>query len=830
MIYPENFETKIGFDKIRNEVIQRCSGSLSVDEVLAMKFSDNYDDVVKKLNQTSEMLSILNASLDLPLRDVGEVGAYLLQLKAEGNYLSAAQLYKLMQMMSQSAEVRTFFDRPAVDEEGNQRSYPALTEVALKLENFPELIRIINSAVNKFGEVKDTASDRLYELRRQLRSANGSLSKAMRRVLDRAIAEGVVDRDVSPSIRDGRMVIPVEAGRKRSISGIVHDASSTGKTVFIEPIEVVEAGNRIRELEMEAAREEVEILKGIASRLRPYVGAIGASCKILARLDFIRAKALFAKEVDGRLPHIERARVLELYHAVHPQLLLSLRQQGKSVVPQSLSLNDEHRILIISGPNAGGKSVTLKTVGVVQYMMQCGMLPTVYENSHMGIFRNLYVDIGDEQSIENDLSTYSSHLRNMKFFLQHSSKQTLLLADEMGSGTEPQIGGALAQAILEKLAKTHCMGIITTHYQNLKTFAGETPGFINGAMLYDRQHLQPAFQLEVGNPGSSFAVEIAKKIGLDGDVIAKAQEIVGTDYVNLDKYLLDIARDRRYWSNKRHNIKEKEAKLDQLLSLYEDKADDLKSKRNEIIHQARQEAKEILSTANSRIEKTIREIKEAQAAKEATRKIRTEFDAYKKTVTDTEADDEAKQMPEQLKDLPHKSRQRKENKPVRNVVKQPVDTRKEIKVGDYVKMKDGATPGQVLRVDGKRAEVGFGALRMMVDLSQLQPSSAPKVTAATQVMGISASTSESSRNRQLNFKPEIDVRGMRGDEAVQAVIYFLDDAVQFNAGRLRILHGTGHGILKTLIRQQLQANPNVESFRDEDVRFGGAGITVVELG
>lgn len=829
MIYPDSFESKIGFDKIRQAVIERCSGSLSSEEAKAMAFSDNYDLVRCNLLQTDEMLKILLASQDLPLRDVGDIGAYLTQLRAEGNYLTAQQLYKLMQMMNQAAEVKAFFDRSVKEEkDGSGPMFPYLSEVASRLESFPELIRIINETVNKFGEVKDTASDKLYELRRQLRAASGTMSKTMRRVLDRAIAEGLVDRDTTPSVRDGRMVIPIEAGKKRSLSGIVHDVSATGKTVFIEPLEVVEAGNHIRELEMEVHREEIEILKGVAVRLRPFVGSIGASCRVLARLDFIKAKAMFAREVDGRLPHIERERTLELYHAVHPQLLLSLRAQGKDVVPLSLTLDNEHRILIISGPNAGGKSVTLKTVGVVQYMMQCGMLPTVYENSHMGIFKNLYVDIGDEQSIENDLSTYSSHLRNMKFFLQHTSKQTLILADEMGSGTEPQIGGALAQAILAKLARTRCLGIITTHYQNLKTFAGETEGFINGAMLYDRQHLQPAFQLEVGNPGSSFAVEIARKIGLDGDVIAKAQEIVGSDYVNLDKYLLDIARDRRYWSNKRQNIKEKEARLDQLLSLYEDKADDLKSQRNEILREAKREAKEILATANARIEKTIREIREAQAEKEITKKLRSEFEGYRRSVTDAEPESSTKDVPEALKELKHKSKRSKDIKLARSA-KPAVDTKREIAAGDYVKMKDGNVTGQVMRIDGKKAEVAFGTLRMMVEVSKLIPSQAPKITAATQVFGVSASTSESSRGRQLNFKPEIDVRGMRGDEAVQAIVYFLDDAVQFNAGRLRILHGTGHGILKTLIREQLQANPNVVSFRDEDVRFGGAGITVVDL-
>ncbi|MEZ3519863.1 MAG: Smr/MutS family protein [Muribaculaceae bacterium] len=827
MVYPSTFESKIGFDKIRRAVVDKCSGTLSAEEAESMTFSDDYDTVMRHLRQTDEMLRIINSSLDLPLRDVGDTASSLAQLKAEGNYLSARQLYALMLTMMQAAEVRAFFNRPDAGDGDEAESFPALAEVASRLEAFPDLIGVISRVVNKFGEVKDTASDRLYELRRQLRAASGSLSKTMRRVLDRAVAEGLIDRDTAPSMRDGRMVIPVEAGKKRSLAGIVHDASATGKTVYIEPLEVVEAGNRIRELEMDAQREEIEILKSVAARLRPHTGAIGASCRVLARLDFIRAKALFAREVDGRMPILERERTLELYHAVHPQLLLSLRTQGKEVVPLSLTLDNNHRILIISGPNAGGKSVTLKTVGIVQYMMQCGMLPTVYENSHMGIFRNIYVDIGDEQSIENDLSTYSSHLRNMKYFLQHTSRQTLILADEMGSGTEPQIGGALAQAILDKLARTRCLGIITTHYQNLKTFAGETEGFINGAMLYDRQHLQPAFQLEVGNPGSSFAVEIARKIGLDGDVIAKAQEIVGSDYVNLDKYLLDIARDRRYWNNKRQNIKDKESRLDELLSKYEDKADDLKSQRNSILHEARREAKEILSTANARIEKAIREIREAQAAKDATHSIRADFDAYRSSVTDAESEATEDNVPEPLKELRHKSRQRREN-PVTQ--KHPaVDTRREIAAGDYVKMKDGNVAGQVIRVDGKKAEVAFGALRMMVEIKKLRPSSAPEVTAKTQMLGVSSATSDSSRSRQLNFKTEIDVRGMRGDEAVQAVMYFLDDAVQFNATRLRILHGTGQGILKTLIRQQLQANPNVGSFRDEDVRFGGAGITVVDL-
>lgn len=846
MIFPESFENKIGFDKIRQWVKDNCSGPLSVEEADKMAFSIDYSVVCRQLWETHEMLNIISNSLDLPLHDVADAAVSSHELRTEGSYLSPKRLYSLLKLLEQADEVRAFFAKysgngveedayssgtahnryPKRDKDENL-SFPALSKIAAGLGSFPELIAAINSTVNKFGEVKDTASEALYELRRSLRSASGAMSKAMRRVLDRAISEGLIEKDTSASMRDGRLVIPVEASKKRLISGIMHDSSASGKTVFIEPLEVVEASNRIRELQMEEQLEIIEILKNLAGRLRPYAGQIYDCCRILARLDFIKAKALFAKDVDGRLPHIEKERLIEWYHAVHPQLKLALRKQGKEVVPLDLTLDDKHRILIISGPNAGGKSVTLKTVGVVQYMTQCGMLPTVYENSHIGIFDNIFVDIGDEQSMESDLSTYSSHLKNMKFFLQHSSAKTLVLADEMGSGTEPQIGGALAQAILEKLSRSRCLGIITTHYQNLKTFAAEKDGFVNGAMLYDRQHLQPSFQLSVGQPGSSFAIEIARKIGLDNEVVEMAKEIVGSDYVNLDKYLLDVARDRRYWQNKRQNIKEKESRLDDLLSKYEDKADDLKSQRNAILHDAKAEAKEILASANAQIEKAIRDIREAQAEKEATKKIRANFEAYRKSVTEDSADSK-NSVPEALKSLRHKSRKGKEDK-LRRSERSSIDTRKEFAAGDFVKMKDGNVAGQIIKIEGKRAEVAFGTLRTMVDISKLLPSSAPKVSALNQTTGVSSATSAASRDRQLHFKPEIDVRGMRGDEAIQAVTYFLDDAIQFNSRRLRILHGTGTGILKTLIRQQLNANPAVEAYRDEDVRFGGAGITIVDL-
>ena len=611
--------------------------------------------------------------------------------------------------------------------------------------------------------------------------------------------------------------------KKRKIKGIVHDESATGKTVFIEPAEVVEAGNRLRELEMDERREETRILIEIADAIRPDIDAIASSCLLLGRLDFIIAKARFAIDTDARMPHLSEAPELEWYHAVHPGLLLSLRAAGKEVVPLNILLNKENRILIISGPNAGGKSVTLKTVAIVQYMMQCGMMPTLYENSHMGLFRNLMIDIGDEQSIENELSTYSSHLSNMRSFLQNADSRTLFLADEMGSGTEPQIGGAMAQAILDTLGRSGAYGVVTTHYQNLKTFADNTDGFINGAMLYDRQHLQPMYRLEIGNPGSSFALDIAYKMGLPRDVIDKAKEIVGSDYINLDKYLSEIQRDRRYWANKRQNIREKEARIDAIIDKYEAQTGNIKEQRKAIIDEARREAREIVEGLNARIERTILEIRNSQAEKEKTKKLRADLREYAESAVngDPAKDDGANK----LKPLKRK----KEKKPKPASASAPVVPPKELQAGDYVTLEGNPTVGQILSICGKKAEVAFGALRTFVELKRLKPGRKPKQNALTGSSGISVTTSGDSRERQLNFKREIDVRGMRADAALQAVMYFLDDAIQFSADRVRILHGTGHGILKTLIRQQLQANTAVESFADEDIRFGGAGITVVNL-
>lgn len=823
MIFPSEFEQKVGFDLIRSNLASLCKSRIGKNYVAEMSFSGDFEFIKHALDTVTEMMKIKSGSYPYPSAPDYDVIPYISEIKSVDSYMSADRLFKLMQMLSSFADIQSFFNSQK-KEDSDIPLFPALCREIEALALFPQIISAISAAVNKFGEIKDNASPELYDIRQQVRRAEGSMQRAVKRVLDSAIASGIVDKDTSPSIRDGRLVIPVTAGNKRSINGIVHDESATGKTVFIEPAEVVEAGNRLRQLQMDQRREEIVVLRRIADVIRPAAEDIISSCHIVGYLDFIEAKAVYAINSDARMPHIANHVELEWYHAVHPGLLASLRQQNREVVPLNIILDGDKRILIISGPNAGGKSVCLKTVAVVQYMMQCGMLPTVYENSHMGLFRDIMIDIGDEQSLENDLSTYSSHLRNMREFVTKAGKRSLFLADEMGSGTEPQIGGAMAQAILTKLGKSGAYGVVTTHYQNLKTFADSTPGFVNGAMLYDRQHLRPLFQLSIGNPGSSFALDIAHKMGLPLDVIDEAKRLVGDEYVNLDKYLSDIARDRKYWANKRQNIKEKEAKLDNLLSNYEEVAGDLKSQRRAIIADARKEAQEILSTANARIERTILEIRKVQAEKEKTKQLRADLKAF----SEANADDNSsmdKNMPKQLKPLKHKSK-----KAVAPVKPQPKEVlKKEVAVDDYVKMDGSDMTGQVISISGKKAEVAFGALRTFVDVAKLKPTKAPKKSALSAANSISTSTSDDSRKRQLNFNNEIDVRGMRADEAIQAVTYFLDDAIQFSASKVRILHGTGHGILKTLIRQQLAINPAVTSFEDEDIRFGGAGITVVEL-
>ncbi len=816
MIYPSDFESKIGFDRVRFHIAEMCTSSLGREAVKDMNFSTSFHHVRDRLRAVAEMMVFIRGGADIPMNYLTDVRPYLLEIKAPGSFMSAERLFRLHRILFTISEVHRFFSRD--NEEDNTES--VLVRLFGCIRQFPHVITHLNKILNEFGEVKDNASPELYEVRDRLRKSRASVSSVMRRVIERAVSSGLIEQDTTPVLRDGRLVIPVAAMSKRSISGIVHDRSATGKTVFVEPAEVVEASNRLRELEADERREVIKVLIEAASILRPEIDNICEAVADMGKLDFIHAKAKFAIETDAELPHLSPRVELEWYSAINPVLLLSLRKQDREVVPLSLTLNKKNRFLIISGPNAGGKSVALKTVGLVQYMLQCGVLPTMRSNSHVGIFSNIFIDIGDEQSIENDLSTYSSHLRNMKFFLKNADGRTLVLADEIGSGTEPQIGGALARSILEKLGEAKTFGVVTTHYQNIKTFAAESPGFFNGAMLYDRSQLRPLYRLSVGSPGSSFAVEIARKIGLPPEVVDKAQQLVGDEYINADKYLLDITRDKKYWSEKRLKIKEQELKLNRTLEEADRRASDLKEQRAKILAEARKEAQEIVAGANARIERTIREIKESNAEREKTRQVRRELEEYKQKVSD-----DSSSVPEVLKESSRLKRCK--NNSAKQTQNNQVKQIAEFHPGDYVKMENSGVTGRIIAIEGKKAEVAFGALRTLVQLEKLNSAQPPKSSGVT--VSVSSSDDSNSHSRRLNFNQEIDVRGMRADEALQAVTYFLDDAVQFAAPQVRILHGTGTGALRVAIRSLLASNPIVTSYHDEDVRFGGAGITVVHL-
>lgn len=817
MTYPERIEQKIGFDAVRDMVAAYCGSQLARDLVGEMQFSDSFDEVASRLGRVAEMKTILEGDDAFPGAVIRDITLRLKSVRPDGTFLTAGEFVDLAVTLESIAAIVKFFDRHRRDDGSSE--YPGLDRLADGLVALPALSREIDRAIDRSGEVKDNASPALADVRRRLQSMGGTIAATMRRVIANGIRDGILDPDTAPAMRDGRLVMPVAPMNKRRVRGIVHDESASGKTVFIEPDEVVEANNRLRELQIEEQREVVKVLVALTAAVRPEINTILDCYDLLAQFDFIQASASFARDCGGTLPHIQPGPMMEWYRAVHPVLRRSLMRHGKEVVPLDISLSPENRILVISGPNAGGKSVTLKTVAVVQYMLQCGLLPPLDDNSHAGIFENIFIDIGDDQSIEDDLSTYSSHLRNMKFFMARGNSDTLILIDEFGAGTEPQIGGAIAQALLAEFNSRGMWGVVTTHFQNLKKFAGETAGLVNGSMLYDRQAMKPLFRLSIGNPGSSFAIEIARKTGLPESIIAAAGEIVGSDYINLDKYLLDIARDRRYWENKRMQIRAKEKKIEDTLQRYDADAETLRENRSRILAEARDEARKILEGSNAAIERAILDIRRSQAEREATLEARRRLEQEKADITAEGAEHPL---------LKPKSRRRKKTEP--QATSESADDKRPLQPGDNVLLDGHGTVGVIRSVTGKKAEVVFGQLLTTVDIKRLSRTLRKASSGIAKAASfVSAATADDSRERQLNFKPEIDVRGMRVDEAIQAVTYFIDDAVQFNSQRVRILHGTGTGALRQYIRQYLATVPAVRHFADEDVRLGGAGITVVEF-
>lgn len=831
MIYPQNFEQKIGFDQIRQLLKDKCLSTLGEERVSEMNFSDQFETVEELLNQVTEFVRIIQEEDNFPDQFFFDVRPSLKRVRVEGMYMDEQELFDLRRSLETIRDIVRFLQRN--EEEESDHPYPSLKRLAGDIAVFPQLITKIDGILDKYGKIKDNASTELSRIRRELANTMGSISRSLNSILRNAQSDGYVDKDVTLTMRDGRLVIPVAPGLKRKIKGIVHDESASGKTVFIEPAEVVEANNRIRELEGDERREIIRILTTFSNTLRPSIPEILQSYEFLAEIDFIRAKSYFAIQTSSIKPSLENEQLLDWTMAVHPLLQLSLAKHGKKVVPLDIELSTKQRILIISGPNAGGKSVCLKTVGLLQYMLQCGMLVPMHERSHAGLFGSIFIDIGDEQSIEDDLSTYSSHLTNMKIMMKSCNERSLILIDEFGGGTEPQIGGAIAEAVLKRFNIKHTFGVITTHYQNLKHFAEDHEGVVNGAMLYDRHLMQALFQLQIGNPGSSFAVEIARKIGLPEDVIADASEIVGSEYINADKYLQDIVRDKRYWEGKRQTIRQRERQMEETIARYQSKMEELQKSRKEIIRQAKEEAERLLQESNARIENTIRTIKEAQAEKEKTRLVRQELAEFRESMdslTSKEREDKIARKMEKLKEKQNRKKEKKQNVPKEQQAAQQTPQVAPITEGCPVRIKGQSSVGEVLEINGKNAVVAFGSIKTTVKLERLERSNAtPQKQEPAKSTFVSNQTQDSMYEKKLNFKQDIDVRGMRGDEALQAVTYFVDDAILVGMSRVRILHGTGTGILRTLIRQYLQTVPGIRHFADEHVQFGGAGITVVDL-
>ncbi len=813
------------------------------DEVERMAVSDSAEEINEWLEQVREFKVLTETADDFPLSYFFDVRQSVARIRLTGTHLEESELFDLKRSLDTICGIVSFLNRaPETDADGEVTSYPypALHRLTDGIVTFPQLVTRLDQILDKFGKIRDNASTHLLEIRKELSRTAGSISHTLNSILRSAQSDGLVDKDVTPTMRDGRLVIPVAPGLKKKIKGIVHDESATGKTVFVEPTEVVEANNRIRELEAEERREIIRILTDFSNEVRPHVHEIADSYRLLSAIDLIRAKAELSKLIGGIEPHVENYPHIDWYHAAHPLLSLSLAKQGKQVVPLDVSLTQDKRILIISGPNAGGKSVCLKTVGLLQYMLQCGLSVPMGERSKTGVFENIMIDIGDEQSIENDLSTYSSHLMNMKLMMRYANNRTMLLIDEFGTGTEPQIGGAIAESVLKQFCKKKTYGVITTHYQNLKHFADSHEGIANGAMLYDRHEMRALFQLQIGQPGSSFAIEIARKTGIPDEVIRDASEIVGSEYIQSDKYLQDIVRDKRYWENKRQTIHQREKEMERTIARYEQEIRDLEQSRKDILRKAKEQAEELLRESNKRIENAIREIRESQAEKEETKKIREELNQFKSGIDNIDKpgeDDKIARKMEQILQRKERKEKRKKDKATRDAEaaqrineaqqKRLDEINYQPQVGDTVRIKGLKTVGKVEAVDGKMATVIFGDMKTKMPANRLQRAEAQPEQ--DRPIGVSRETRQTIDNRKLNFKSDLDVRGMRGDEALNAVMNFIDDAILVGMSRVRILHGKGNGILRNLIRQYLSTVPNVTSYQDEHVQFGGAGITVVDL-
>lgn len=836
MIYPDNFEQKIKFAKVRSLVKQSCLSPMGAELVDEMTFAVDFDEITNLLGETWEMTKVLQEEDDFALSEFADLRDALHRIRIEGLYLEEDELASVSKILRQVKSVVSFFKA------GETPKYPLMASRASEVMYFPVLVERIESILDKFGRIKDNASPELAQIRRDILAKQSAVTKRMATILKQAQADGIVESDVSVAVRDGRCVIPVPAANKRRLSGIVLDESSTGRTSFIEPTEVVILNNELRELGYAERREVIKILTDVSNTMRPYVDDMLFSIQYLSYVDFVRAKAKYGLTIEAVLPVVEERRGMYWSQARHPLLYQQLKSKGEKIVPLDIELESPmQRILIISGPNAGGKSVCLQTVGMLQYMMQCGMLVPMAEGSKMGIFERIFIDMGDEQSIENDLSTYSSHLTNMKHFVRNATSRTMVLIDEFGTGTEPMLGGAIAESVLAELNRKEVFGVITTHYTNLKHFAAQTEGICNGAMLFDTHAIQPLFRLQMGQPGSSFAFEIARKIGLPESILSEAKEKMGQEHWDFDKHLREIVRDKRYWENKRQQVKENDKRLADVLERYQKELENVKKERREILDKAKREAENLLAEANKKIERTIREIKETQAEKERTKMLRSELSDFKEKVMDDKKSDNDN-IERKISKIKERERRREERRSQRNAAEPTADNakqraeqdvRRDPAVGDMVSIDNSDYQvGEVMSLTDKEAVVAVGNLRTTVKLSRLTvvSKSALKKSQKTQVKVFVSNVGDEVRERKLTFKSELDVRGMRAEEALEAVSKFIDEAVICEQPQVSILHGKGNGILRQMIRQYLQTLPFVASARDEHVQFGGAGITIVEIG
>ncbi|GMQ26847.1 endonuclease MutS2 [Algoriphagus sp. oki45] len=794
MLYPSNLEQKINFVKIKDQLKEECTSALGQEYVDKIAFSSDFKLVSKLLDQTEEFLSILVSGEVFPSSNFTNLTPYLEKAKLEGAFLEQDEFYEVKLALQTLKSCIVFFQK-------NGELYPALSQLlGLVLELDLGLLRAIDQIIDEKGKVRSNASKELQLIRNQLIYEESRLRKVMERIFKDARAKGLTPEDAAMTIRGGRMVIPVAAENKRKLRGFIHDESATGQTVFMEPEEALDINNEIRDLEYMEKREIIRILTQLTDRIRPSIPALRKATNYLGLIDFIRAKARFAQKSESTKPVLVKERVLEWTKARHPLLEKALKSQGKSIVPLDLRLSGQHRLLVISGPNAGGKSVTLKTVALLQYMLQCGLLIPVHLDSKSSLFDNLFIDIGDEQNLENDLSTYSSHLMSMKYFTQFANKRTILFIDEFGTGTEPQFGGAIAESILLELNRLGAFGVVTTHYGNLKRLAEKNQGLVNGAMRYDVDRLEPMYQLEIGKPGSSFALEIASKIGLSKDILNYAKSHIGEERVRYDRLLTQLENEKNQYSSLLEEVKKKDKLLQTRLKEYNQLKETVELTKKRLIQEAKKEAKSLLDQTNKKIEAVIREIKEGKAEKEITKQVRKDLEEFKLEV-----------QPEKIV-LPEPEVQVIGGK---------------IAVGDWVRVKDNGAIAEVIGIKNKDVELSIGDLKSNVKLSRLEKIS--KTEVKKEFKAAERRGNYNTNEKMMDFSTNLDLRGKRGEEVLPMIQTFIDEGFMLGIKDLRIVHGKGDGILREITRNLLRTMPQVGKLEDEHADRGGAGVTLVTL-